>query len=170
MLKPVSNRHYLVRRNRQGRGAFSVQLTAFKYTKRDHQILCGSKTGLHRTSERWQLATTLDFASPRRFASLRRGTCPLPYLMNHRRTARKTHSPNYVYSTIAGIPQQGGGGVPEQCDRLMGGSRLLHSGLFLSVQLLSDTKRFWPPYMGIPPYWGTPTVSTHQMKETHTPE
>ena len=39
--------------------------------------------------------------------------------------------------------------VPEQYDRLIGGSRLIYSRLW--VPFPSRAKRFWLPHIGIPP-------------------
>ena len=51
-------------------------------------------------------------------------------------------------------------GVPEQYDRILGGSRPIHSFIRsgLWVRFPSIAKRFLPPNIGIPPYRGTLTA------------
>ena len=51
-------------------------------------------------------------------------------------------------ASTEGVPQQSGGGVPGQYDRLIEGSRLIHS--WLCVQYPRGARGYRPPYIGIP--------------------
>ena len=54
-----------------------------------------------------------------------------------------------IIYTTAGVSQLGGG-VPEQGERLIEGSRLIHSSFW--VPSPRGTRRFRPPYIAMPPY------------------